>query len=222
MQRVSRLWGEAHVDPLHLRQRPPSFTAQPSLLSVGGAPAPSRPLLPIVSSSTVVPSAPHASASASASSVPYSAAPSSAHPIADASLFTAQHVRPSPPNPALVKAQLFAKSSPAVPASPTSSSSTLSQEHEAGLTALSLLAPQLKEQVKAIAAHLHVDEGVVADTSMMLEANVDSVRRENVRLKGWARASCSETCWMTSTIVMVLLAFAFMVGLMKFIPKPRS
>ena len=156
-----------------------------------------------------------------------------AHPIADASHFTAHHVRPSPPNPALIKAQLFARPhpDPAAASGPRSTSlppapssphpSALSAQQEAGLTALSLLAPALKEQVKAIAAHLQVDEAVVADTSMQMEVNVERVSRENSRLKLWARASCTETCWMTAVIALLLATFAVMVALMKLIPKPK-
>ena len=75
--------------------------------------------------------------------------------------------------------------------------------------------------MKAIAAHLQVDEAVVADTSMQMEVNVERVSRENSRLKLWARASCTETCWMTAVIALLLATFAVMVALMKLIPKPK-
>ena len=76
--------------------------------------------------------------------------------------------------------------------------------------------------MKAIAAHLKVDEAVVADTSGMLEANVLSVKRENVRLKAWARASCGETCQLTGMIVFVLLMFTLQLLIMKVFPAPKS
>ena len=163
-------------------------------------------------------------AGTAASGLRYSPAPSSSsHPIADASLFSSQHSRPRPADVRSVRQQLLASASASASSSASAPSDLrLSAEQEAGLSALSELAPQLKAQVKAIAAHLKLDEAVVADTSSMIEANVAGVRRENVRLKSWARQSCGETCWMTAAIALVLAAFVAMVLLMKLIPAPRG
>ena len=216
-QRLSRQWADveggqpAAVAPVRLRTLP--LPSPPPTAAVA------RPSLPLLSSSS-------AAALLPASSLPSSAPPqvppsASAHPLADAAHFPSHHLRASPPNPALLRAELLSSSAASSSPAPAPASSSLRASHEAALTALSVLAPALKEQVTAIAAHLKVDEAVVADSLQGMDANVERVTRENVRLRGWARASCGETCWMTAVIALTLAAFAVMVVLMKLIPKPR-
>jgi len=96
----------------------------------------------------------------------------------------------------------------------------LTAEHERGINSLSLLAPQLKQQVTAIRDHLRYDESVVAETNAMMELNVSKVSKENSRLKQWANESCSETCVMSGLIAVVVLIFFAMVAFMRLIPAP--
>ena len=219
VHRLTRLWSDAHIDPHHisqsLLQRVHATTATSDSTPL------SLPPLPILSSSAL-----HTSHSSVRSIAAGPTTPPSAHPLADASHFTAQHTRPARVTTAQLRSQLFEHSSTTTATASTSAPAAhpddLTSEQERGLEALSELAPQLKAQVKAIAAHLKVDETVVADTSGMLEANVLSVRRENVRLKAWARASCGETCQLSGMIVFVLLVFALMLAMMKIFRLPRG
>ena len=178
VHRLSQLWTAAHIDPQHIAQ---TQLQRMHAASSGNDTTPvSLPPLPILSSSSLHPSHPIRPTSSIAPSA------SSAHPLADASHFTDQHTRPSRATTAQLRSQLFQHSHPAPLATASASAShpdDLTSEQERGLEALSELAPQLKAQVRAIAAHLKVDETVVADTSGMLEANVLSVRRENVAIE---------------------------------------
>ena len=220
VHRVTQLWKSPHVDPQHIAQAQLQRMHAAANISTNTAPR-TPPLLPILSSSSLYPTN-------TARPVQRTApAATSAHPLADASHFTAQYSRPARPATAQVRSHLFSRSRPtaadaAASTTPASHPGDLTADQERGLDALSELAPQLKAQVSAIAAHLKVDEAVVADTSGMLEANVVSVKRENVRLKAWARASCGETCQLSGMIVMVLVMFAVMLMIMKIFPAPRS
>ena len=216
VHRVTQLWTDGHM---HSQQQPHSAQTQlqrSHSINAAGTTAPiSLPPLPILSSSSLQPLRARLAHSAQPASS------TSAHPLADASNFTALHTRPARPTTSQLRSELFDHSAPSA-AAPAPHPDDLSSEQERGLDALSELAPQLKAQVRAIAAHLKVDEAVVADTSGMLEANVLSVKRENVRLKAWARASCGETCQLTGMIVFVLLMFTLQLLIMKIFPAPRS
>lgn len=98
---------------------------------------------------------------------------------------------------------------------------SFANKYDADLTRLAELAPALKHQVKAIADALHVDEAIVDEASRSMEDNVERVKRENVRLKAWTRASCGETCALSGIVVMLLTIFVAMVALIKVVPAPR-
>ena len=226
VHRLTQLWTDAHIDPQHIAQAQlQHMHAAANNTTTAATTTPiTLPPLPILSSSSLY----HHSHTTHPTTHTHHPA-TSTHPLADASHFTTHHTHPSRPTTAQLRSQLFTRSNPtaATDGSTTTTATAghaddMTSEQERGLEALSELAPQLKAQVVAIAAHLKVDEAVVADTSGMLEANVVSVRRENVRLKAWARASCGETCQLSGMIVFVLLMFAAMLFLMKVIPAPRS